>query len=75
MSIFPGGGQVMQASPFVIELNGAVAVRRDGSNRILEVIHPSGVLMGRITLDAINAISIARQLGSSPEPVTNGTET
>jgi hypothetical protein len=62
LAALAGNGQV-QITPWVVELAGQVRVRRDPSGmRILEVIHPSGVLAARIVLDPINAASIAREL-------------
>jgi hypothetical protein len=67
-----GGPQVVQITPWVIELQGTIRVRREDTARVIEIIHPSGVLAARIQLDAIAAAQIARELSGPAPAEANG---
>lgn len=58
----PDSAQQFVATPWMMELQGQVSVQRNGAERIIQVMHPSGVIAAQIRLDPINAAMIARGL-------------
>ncbi len=68
MSILPNGQPIQQqmpVAPWLIQVNGQIHVRHEGNLRIIEIIHPSGILAAQIPLDPIAAATIAKALSPS----------